>query len=78
MPALDKRVDSAGKKFFGTGAQPLMNRRQNLHRRLGTAFHSAHPSVDQRRVNPIARGRVSMEGVGCIQTATPQCFTLLL
>ena len=31
MPALDKRVDSAGKKkFFRTGAQPLMHRRPNL------------------------------------------------
>ena len=30
MPALDKRADSAGKKFFWTGAQPLMHRRLNL------------------------------------------------
>ena len=48
------------------------------HRRLGTAFHSAHSSMDQRRENPMARGRVSMEGVGCIQTAAPQRLTLML
>ena len=34
--------------------------------------------MDQRRENPMARGRVSMEVVGCIQTAAPQWLTLLL
>ena len=30
MPELDKRLDSAQKEFFQTGAQPLMLRRPNL------------------------------------------------
>ena len=34
--------------------------------------------MDQRRENPMARGRVSMEGVGCIQTEAPQWLTMLL
>jgi len=36
-------------------------------RRPSSAFHSAIPSMDRRRENTTARGRVSTEGVGCTQ-----------
>ena len=77
MPALDKRVDSTG-KILSDGCAATHAPPTEPHRRLGNAFHSAHPSMDQRRENPMARGRVIMEGVGCIQTAAPQWLILLL
>ena len=69
MPALDKRVDSAGKKILLDGCAATHAPPTEPHRRLGTAFHSAHPSMDQRRENPMARGRVSMERR---QTSSPK------
>jgi hypothetical protein len=72
MPALNKRVDSTGKKILSDGCAATHAPPTEPHRRPGIAFHSAHPSVDQRRENPTARGWVGTEDVGRTHIAAPE------